>query len=121
MRSLAERIIEGKIDRVADPLCTVMGDTQFEDLMLGIAQTRLTRVLIKGQPNIVHIYTNEDVGRSNGEQVSQEYLLKNGRLLTKSSNPFDNEAYLSTGIFKSISILAKIALGQKIDSRIPKK
>ncbi|HUY53343.1 MAG TPA: hypothetical protein VMV24_02085 [Candidatus Dormibacteraeota bacterium] len=121
MRSLAERVIESKINRIADPIYTISDDKrlQFQSLRLRFAQTELIRETAQDRPDIVRIHTNESIGQVDGECVSKEYLLEDGKLIIKSTDPSNEDQ--PVGMLRLMSILAKVALGQKIDSRLSKK
>ena len=116
MNSIPEIIIDSKINRLADPMFTIVGNKAYENLQLRLAQTVLIREIEEGQPNVVRIHTNEAICRIDGEYVRQEYFLEDGRLVTEPINdPYGKNR--PVGLFKSINILAKIALGQKIKSK----
>jgi hypothetical protein len=107
MRTLAETIIQGRLDRQFNELETSLrlSGKILESLPLGLGDTTIDReVLPDGVRGQVRISTQEG-------QSSNRYLLKDGQIVTDSAYG-DNERQVK--YFQKIKILARIAFG-KVD------
>ena len=115
--TISSRIINSKIGRVAMPLSVLVEDKGCREqrLLLGLGNTELIRrVSLNGHPTEVQINTTETMSWIDSSYVDETYYLRYGRLVVDPTNIFAEDRKVNP--VKSMLILAKIAIGHRVES-----